>query len=70
MRRDLPANHVGPTVVTTPRLVELRFQTAGVDAVVVGGDGRVLVRLSGYETVALPGTASSDLLGPLEAALR
>ena len=43
----------------------------GVDAVVVDGEGRVLVRLSGYETVALPGTAApADVLAPLEAALR
>ena len=37
---------------------------------VLDGEGRVLVRLSGYETVALPGAAATDLLEPLEAALR
>ena len=36
----------------------------------VDADGRVLVRLSGYETVALPGAAGGDLIVPLEAALR
>jgi NADP-dependent 3-hydroxy acid dehydrogenase YdfG len=42
----------------------------GVDAVVVDGEGRALVRLSHYETVVLPGAAPSDLVAPLEAALR
>ncbi len=37
-------------------------QTGGVDAVVLDGEGRVLVRLSGYETIALPGAAPTDLL--------
>ena len=41
-----------------------------VDAVVVDGEGRVLVRVSDYETVVLPGAAPSDLVAPLEAALR
>ena len=45
-------------------------EAGGVDAVVVDGEGRVLVRLSGYETVALPGAATAELLAPLEAALR
>ena len=45
-------------------------ETGGTDATVVDGEGRVLVRLSGYETVALPGAAGADLLEPLEAALR
>ena len=52
------------------RAVTTAAATGGVDAVVVDGDGRVLVRLSGYETVALPGAAAADLLQPLEAALR
>jgi hypothetical protein len=42
----------------------------GVDAVVVDGEGRVQVRVSHYETVALPGEAPSDLVAPLVAALR
>jgi hypothetical protein len=41
-----------------------------IDAVVVDGEGRVLVRLTGYETVALPGPLPSALVAPLEAALR
>jgi hypothetical protein len=45
-------------------------EAGGVDAVVVDGQGRVLVRLSGYETVALPGAAPTDALTPLEAMLR
>ena len=45
-------------------------EAGGVDAVVVDGEGRVLVRLSGYETIALPGAAAADVLAPLEAALR
>ena len=46
---------------------------AGVDAVVLDGEGHVLVRLSGYETIALPGavgTDGTDIVGPIEAALR
>ena len=42
----------------------------GVDAVVVDSEGHVLVRLAGYETIALPGAATAALLAPLEAALR
>jgi hypothetical protein len=42
----------------------------GVDAVVLDSGGRVLARLSGYETVALPGIAAADVLAPLEVALR
>jgi hypothetical protein len=42
----------------------------GVDAFVLDTDGRVLVGLSGYETVALPGAATAAELAPLEAALR
>jgi len=42
----------------------------GVDAIVLDGSGRVVVRLDGYETVGLPGAASADLLAPLEVALR
>jgi malonyl CoA-acyl carrier protein transacylase/NADP-dependent 3-hydroxy acid dehydrogenase YdfG/acyl carrier protein len=42
----------------------------GVEAVVVDGEGRVLVRLSGYETVTVPGSLPPDRLAPLEAALR
>ena len=45
-------------------------EAGGVDAVVIDGEGRVLVRLAGYETVALPGAARAELLAPLEAALR
>ena len=45
-------------------------EAGGVDAVVVDGEGRVLVRLSGYETVALPGAVGADVLEPFEAALR
>ncbi len=41
-----------------------------VDAVVVDSDGRVLVRLTGYETVALPGAGGADLIEPFTAALR
>ncbi len=52
------------------RAVTTAGGAGGVDAVVIDGDGRVLVRLSGYETVALPGAAGADLLAPLEAALR
>jgi NADP-dependent 3-hydroxy acid dehydrogenase YdfG len=44
--------------------------SGGVDAVVVDGDGRVLVRLSDYETVPLPGAAGPDLLAPFATALR
>ena len=43
---------------------------AGVDAVVLDGEGHVLVRLSGYETIALPGAVGTDIVGPIEAALR
>jgi hypothetical protein len=109
---NLPANHASGTVVATPRLFELCFQTAGaaglaadgatglprrvrrlqvapgaaeaaarwavttagegdgVDAVVVDGKGHVLVRLTGYDTVALPGAEAADILAPLQAALR
>jgi NADP-dependent 3-hydroxy acid dehydrogenase YdfG len=111
---ELPPNHDPEhgSVVTSPRLVELCFQTAGiaqlaregslglphhvarvqvvpgvpesaarwavvtpgeaggVDAVVLDVEGRVLVRLSGYQTVALPGAAEPDVMAPLEAALR
>jgi hypothetical protein len=45
-------------------------EAGGVDAVVIDGEGHVLVRLAGYETVALPGAATAELLAPLEAALR
>jgi NAD(P)-dependent dehydrogenase (short-subunit alcohol dehydrogenase family) len=45
-------------------------ESGEVDALVVDGDGRVLVRLSGYETVALPGAAAPDLLAPFATALR
>jgi Polyketide synthase dehydratase len=45
-------------------------ESGAVEAVVVDGDGRVLVRLSGYETVALPGAAGPDLLAPFATALR
>ena len=45
-------------------------EAGGVDAVVLDGEGHVLVRLSGYETVALPGAVGTDILGPVEAALR
>jgi hypothetical protein len=41
----------------------------GVDAVVTDGEGHVLVRLAGYETVALPGAAPADLLAPIASAL-
>jgi hypothetical protein len=44
--------------------------TGGVDAVVTDGDGRVLVRLAGYETVAVPGSPPPASLAPLEVALR
>ena len=52
------------------RAIVTAGETGGTDAIVVDGEGRVLVRLSGYETVALPGAAGADLLEPLEAALR
>jgi hypothetical protein len=73
---DLPANNAGtlaaPRIEKGPgrRAVVAAAGAGGVDAVVVGGDGRVRVRLSGFESVALPGAAGGDLLGLLEAALR
>jgi hypothetical protein len=45
-------------------------KVGGVDAAVLDGNGQVLVRLFGYETVALPGTTTADRLAPLQAALR
>jgi NADP-dependent 3-hydroxy acid dehydrogenase YdfG len=45
-------------------------ESGGVDAVVVDRAGRVLVRLSGYETIALPGAVPTDVLATLEVALR
>jgi NADP-dependent 3-hydroxy acid dehydrogenase YdfG len=45
-------------------------ESGPVDAVVVDGGGRVLVRLLDYETVALPGAPGSDLLAPFATALR
>jgi hypothetical protein len=44
--------------------------SGGIDAVVVDGEGRVLVRLSDYETIALPGAAGPDVLAPFATALR
>jgi hypothetical protein len=44
-------------------------EAGGVDAVVIDGEGHVLVRLAGYETIALPGAAPAELLAPLESAL-
>jgi hypothetical protein len=41
----------------------------GVDAVVTDGEGHVLVRLAGYETIALPGAAPAELVAPLAPAL-
>jgi hypothetical protein len=44
-------------------------EAGGVDAVVTDGEGHVLVRLAGYETIALPGAAPAELLAPLTSAL-
>ncbi|MEZ5114969.1 MAG: SDR family NAD(P)-dependent oxidoreductase [Candidatus Nanopelagicales bacterium] len=51
------------------RAVAAGQEDGSVDAVVVGGDGEVLVRLLGYRTVALPGGPGADLLAPLAAAV-
>jgi len=40
----------------------------GFDAVVVDGEGRALVRVEGYRTVALPAGPADDLLAPFRAA--
>ena len=45
-------------------------EDGGVDAVVLGEEGEVLVRLAGYETIALPGAAGADVTASLQAALR
>jgi hypothetical protein len=42
----------------------------GFDAVVIDGQGHVLVRLAGYQTVTFPGAATAEHLAPFEAALR
>jgi hypothetical protein len=63
---------VAPRAAETAGLVAIvsTGEAGGVDAVVVDGEGRVLVQLSGYEIVALPGAAPTDALTPLEAMLR
>jgi hypothetical protein len=45
-------------------------ESGGVDATVLDKTGRVLVRLTGYETIALPGAVPADELAPFQAALR
>jgi len=59
-----PANDDQPAVaVVTPR------DGAGFDADVVDAGGRVLLRLRGYRTVALPSPVDADKLAPLKAAM-
>jgi hypothetical protein len=41
----------------------------GADAVVVDGEGQVVLRLDGYTTTVLPGGPDSDLLAPLHEAM-
>jgi NAD(P)-dependent dehydrogenase (short-subunit alcohol dehydrogenase family) len=53
-----------------PRLAVVRPVGDGsFDAVVVDGDGRVLVRLDGYRTTTLPGGPGDDEIAPFRAAM-
>ena len=42
----------------------------GVDAEVVGPDGRARVRLEGYRTIELPGGLDPQVLEPIQSAIR
>ena len=70
--RQVRRLQVAPGVVRDRRSLGGRHHRGGggVDAVVLDGEGHVLVRLSGYETIALPGAVGTDVVGPVEAALR
>ena len=46
-----------------------RAATASVDADVVDGDGRVVLRLEGYRTIELPGGPGADDLAPIREAM-
>jgi hypothetical protein len=50
-------------------VVEPRRTSPGFDAHLLDADGRVLLELSGYHTVELPGGVDRDHLAPLTAAL-
>jgi hypothetical protein len=58
-----PAEVGGSCALVAPR------PTGGYDAVVLDPTGRVVVRLSGYETAALPELVSEDLREPLRRAV-
>ena len=58
-----PAEVGGSCALVAPR------PTGGYDAVVLDPTGRVLVRLSGYETTALPEVVAEDLREPLRRAV-
>jgi hypothetical protein len=51
-------------------LVSRRDDDGGVDAQVVDENGRVRVRLEGYQTIELPGGVDAATLAPIQAAMK